>query len=34
MTDVCIIGIGIHKFGRTDGMSGRQQGASSPEGAG
>ena len=27
MTDVCIIGIGIHKFGRTDGMSGRQQGA-------
>ncbi len=27
MTDVCIIGIGIHKFGRTDSMSGRQQGA-------
>ncbi|MEN3953428.1 thiolase family protein [Iodidimonas sp. SYSU 1G8] len=27
MTEVCIIGIGIHKFGRTDGMSGRQQGA-------
>jgi acetyl-CoA acetyltransferase len=27
MSDVCIIGIGIHKFGRTDGVSGRQQGA-------
>jgi acetyl-CoA C-acetyltransferase len=27
MTDVCIIGIGMHKFGRTDGVSGRQQGA-------
>ena len=26
MTDVCIIGIGIHKFGRTDGRSGRDQG--------
>lgn len=25
--DVCIIGIGIHKFGRTEGVSGRQQGA-------
>ena len=27
MTEVCIVGIGIHKFGRTDGMSGMQQGA-------
>jgi acetyl-CoA C-acetyltransferase len=27
MTDVCIIGIGIHKFGRTDGKSGLRQGA-------
>ena len=26
MTDVCIIGIGIHPFGRTDGRSGRDQG--------
>ena len=26
MTDVCIIGIGIHKFGRTEGRSGRDQG--------
>ena len=26
MTEVCIIGIGIHKFGRTDGRSGRDQG--------
>ena len=26
MTSVCIIGIGIHPFGRTDGMSGRKQG--------
>lgn len=27
MTDVAIVGIGIHKFGRTDGVSGLQQGA-------
>lgn len=26
MSDVCIIGIGIHKFGRTDGISGLDQG--------
>ena len=26
MTDVCIIGIGIHRFGRTDGASGLDQG--------
>lgn len=26
MTDVCIIGIGIHQFGRTTGRSGRDQG--------
>jgi hypothetical protein len=26
MSDVCIIGIGIHPFGRTDGMSGAEQG--------
>lgn len=26
MTDVCIIGIGIHRFGRSDGVSARQQG--------
>jgi len=26
MSDVCIIGIGIHKFGRTDGVSGLDQG--------
>jgi acetyl-CoA acetyltransferase len=26
MTDVCIIGAGIHPFGRTDGVSGLQQG--------
>ncbi len=26
MSDVCIIGIGIHPFGRTEGRSGRQQG--------
>jgi acetyl-CoA acetyltransferase len=26
MTDVCIIGIGIHRFGRTDGLSGLDQG--------
>lgn len=26
MSDVCIIGIGIHPFGRTDGRSGRDQG--------
>ena len=24
--DVAIVGIGIHKFGRTDGVSGREQG--------
>jgi acetyl-CoA C-acetyltransferase len=27
VTEVCIVGMGIHKFGRTDGVSGRQQGA-------
>ena len=26
MGDVCIVGIGIHPFGRTDGMSGVEQG--------
>jgi acetyl-CoA acetyltransferase len=26
MSDVCIVGIGIHKFGRTDGLSGLDQG--------
>lgn len=26
MSDVCIVGIGIHRFGRTDGMSGVDQG--------
>ena len=26
MSDVCIVGIGIHKFGRTDGVSGLDQG--------
>lgn len=26
MTEVCIIGIGIHRFGRTEGRSGRDQG--------
>ena len=26
MSDVCIIGVGIHPFGRTEGRSGRQQG--------
>lgn len=26
MSDVCIIGIGIHRFGRTEGRSGREQG--------
>src|SRR3546814_8506944 len=26
-TDVAIVGIGIHPFGRTDGVSGRAQGA-------
>ena len=26
MTDVCIVGIGIHPFGRTDGLSGLDQG--------
>ncbi|MBC2668977.1 thiolase family protein [Novosphingobium piscinae] len=26
MSDVCIVGIGIHRFGRTDGLSGLQQG--------
>ncbi len=25
--DVAIVGIGMHPFGRTDGVSGRQQGA-------
>jgi acetyl-CoA acetyltransferase len=33
MTDVCIVGIGIHKFGRTEGKSGRQQGADAVRGA-
>ncbi|MDE2302940.1 MAG: thiolase family protein [Sphingomonadales bacterium] len=27
MSDVCIVGIGIHRFGRTDGLSGIEQGA-------
>ncbi len=27
MTEVAIVGIGIHPFGRTDGVSGRDQGA-------
>jgi acetyl-CoA acetyltransferase len=27
MSDVCIVGIGIHPFGRTEGRSGLQQGA-------
>jgi acetyl-CoA C-acetyltransferase len=27
MTEVAIVGVGIHPFGRTDGVSGRQQGA-------
>ncbi|MBU6206412.1 MAG: thiolase family protein, partial [Alphaproteobacteria bacterium] len=26
MSDVCIVGIGIHTFGRTDGVSGLDQG--------
>jgi acetyl-CoA acetyltransferase len=26
MSDVCIVGIGIHRFGRTDGLSGIEQG--------
>jgi acetyl-CoA acetyltransferase len=26
MSDVCIVGIGIHRFGRTDGVSGMEQG--------
>lgn len=26
MTDVCIVGVGIHPFGRTDGLSGMDQG--------
>ena len=26
MNDVCIVGIGIHPFGRTEGRSGRDQG--------
>jgi acetyl-CoA acetyltransferase len=26
MSDVCIVGIGIHQFGRTDGVSGMEQG--------
>ncbi|HEY6870136.1 MAG TPA: thiolase family protein, partial [Novosphingobium sp.] len=26
MSDVCIVGIGIHRFGRTNGLSGLQQG--------
>ena len=27
MTDVAIVGIGMHPFGRTDGMTGMEQGA-------
>lgn len=27
MNDVCIVGVGIHRFGRTDGLSGLDQGA-------
>lgn len=27
MTDVAIVGIGMHEFGRTDGVSGMEQGA-------
>lgn len=27
MTEVCIVGVGMHKFGRTEGVSGLQQGA-------
>ena len=26
MGDVCIVGVGIHKFGRSDGLSGLAQG--------
>lgn len=26
MSEVCIVGIGIHPFGRTDGRSGLEQG--------
>jgi len=26
MSDVCIVGVGIHRFGRTDGLSGLDQG--------
>ena len=26
MSDVCIVGIGIHPFGRSEGRSGRDQG--------
>ncbi len=33
MTDVCIVGIGIHRFGRTDGMSGMEQGVQAVRGA-
>ena len=31
--DIAIVGVGIHPFGRTDGVSGRQQGARGPGGA-
>ena len=27
MTDVAIVGIGMHEFGRTEGVSGMEQGA-------
>ena len=33
MSDVCIIGIGIHPFGRTDGLSGLDQGVAAVRGA-
>lgn len=33
MSDVCIVGIGIHPFGRTDGLSGLEQGVVAVRGA-
>jgi acetyl-CoA C-acetyltransferase len=33
VTEVAIVGIGIHPFGRTDGVSGRDQGASAARAA-
>lgn len=30
MTDVAIVGIGMHPFGRTEGVTGREQGADPP----